>query len=204
MPDYPDNSDKYRSRSTLNGNVGAPAEEKKEDVVTPVVSKPAVVKKRGVFASFIKEDLSSVGRYILGDILMPALKKTVVDMICNGANKMFYGSAKQYTDYSDKSARTSIRAYNERTTMRRDPDSFYPYNDVIFPSAQEAEEARRRLRERIYRNGYVTVAYLYQLADWAYDPVARNYGWSNLDFAQIIPVKDGYWLKLPRAMEIIL
>lgn len=214
MDNYPNNSDAYRNRSTLNGTMPAPAGDQKaieeKEEVTPVVSAPAAVKKKTTKdkakSLLFKEDLTSVGHYVFHEILVPAFKKMFVSMISNGANMMIYGESRGYSDRDQdyRGSRSSYSDYYDRDyrTSRRPSAPTYSYDEIVFQSRGEAEEARRRMREHIQRKGKVSVAYMYQLAEWNYDYTAEYYGWRNLDYAEIVPVSAGYWLKLPRAVEL--
>lgn len=214
MDEYPNNSNAYRVQSTLNKPIEEPQEKEKE-VVTPVGTTPAIPKKKTAKdkakALLFKEDMKSVGRYIFRDILIPALKKTIVSMLTNGANMMVYGESGGYRgDDRDRQYRGSRASYQDyydrdedyRGRNRRIVTPTYAYDEVIFPTRGEAEEARRRMRDHINRKGAVSVAYMYALAGWSYDYTAEYYGWRNLDFAEIVPLSSGYYLKLPKAIEI--
>lgn len=215
MDNYPNNSNAYRNQSTLSSPLKEPEPEEKE-VITPVGDTPALAKKKTVkdkaASLFIKEDFRSVCRYVFRDILVPALKKTFVAMINNGTNMMVYGDGRgggydrdrdyrgsrtSYQDYYDRD-----RDYDYRGRTQRITTPTYAYDEVIFRSRGEAEEARRRMRDHINRKGAVSVAYMYALAGWSYDYTAEYYGWRNLDFAEIVPLSSGYYLKLPRAVEL--
>lgn len=214
MDEYPNNSNAYRAQSTLNKPLDSQNTEEKE-VVTPVGTTPAIAKKKTVGDKaktlFFKEDVKSVARYIFKDILVPALKKTFVAMVNNGTNMMVYGDQRGYDD-RDRNYRGSRTSYQDYYDRDRDYDyrgrnqrivtPTYAYDEVIFPSRGEAEEARRRMRDHIARKGVVSVAYMYALAGWSYDYTAEYYGWRNLDFAEIVPLSSGYYLKLPKAIEI--
>lgn len=214
MDEYPNNSNAYRAQSTLNKPLDSPKTEENE-VVTPVGTTPAIAKKKTVGdkakSLLFKEDVKSVARYIFKDILVPALKKTFVAMVNNGTNMMVYGDQRGYDD-RDRNYRGSRTSYQDYYDRDRDYDyrgrnqrivtPTYAYDEVIFPSRGEAEEARRRMRDHIARKGVVSVAYMYALAGWSYDYTAEYYGWRNLDFAEIVPLSSGYYLKLPKAIEI--
>lgn len=216
MDNYPNNSNAYRMQSTLNQPAGDNPQKEEKEVVTPVGTTPATPKKKTVkdkaASLFIKEDLKSVCRYVFRDILVPALKKTFVAMINNGTNMMVYGDGKGYADDRDRNYRGSRSSYQDYYDRDRDYDyrgrtqrmvaPTYSYDEVIFPSRGEAEEARRRMRDHINRKGVVSVAYMYALAGWSYDYTAEYYGWRNLDYAEIVPLSSGYYLKLPKAIEI--
>lgn len=219
MDEYPNNSNAYRVQSTLN----APTDEKKEEkeVVAPVSSSPAKVKKKTVkdkaASLFIKEDIKSVARYIFKDILVPAMKKTFVAMVNNGTNMMVYGDGRGYDDRdrNDRGSRYSYQDYYDRNrdydyrgsarSSRRAYDTPYDYDIPLFDSAGAATEALRRMRNHIYDYGRVSVSFLYGCAKWPTSYTTDQYGWTDLRDAEVIRDPSGdYWIKTPRPRVIDL
>ena len=54
----------------------------------------------------------------------------------------------------------------------------------------------------IGKYGFVTVSDMYDMADLPAPYTSQKYGWLNVNNADIIRVRDGYILKLPRAVPI--
>ena len=50
--------------------------------------------------------------------------------------------------------------------------------------------------------GVVRVADLYDLVGKTGDYTDNKYGWTNIRNAEIVRVREGYWIKMPRAMPI--
>ena len=50
--------------------------------------------------------------------------------------------------------------------------------------------------------GMVTVADMYDLAGLTPPYTAQRYGWFNIRTAEVIRGRDGYYLKMPKAMPI--
>jgi hypothetical protein len=51
--------------------------------------------------------------------------------------------------------------------------------------------------------GIVSVGDLYDLANITNDNYTLNkYGWTNLRDAKVVPTRDGYMIKLPRALPL--
>ena len=59
-----------------------------------------------------------------------------------------------------------------------------------------------RMDELIEKFKVASVADLYDLVGVSCDYTANNYGWTNLRNASVVRVRDGYLLKLPRALPL--
>lgn len=220
MDNYPNNSNAYRVQSTLNEPVKEEKPEEKE-VVTPVGTEPAKVKKKTVkdkaASIFIKEDIKSVCRYVFRDILVPAMKKTFVSMINNGTNMMVFGDSRGYDDRDRnyRGSRSSYQDYYDRDrdydyrgsarSSRRSYDSPYDYDIPVFNSAGAATETLRRMRNQIYDQGQVSVSFLYRCAEWPTSFTTDHYGWTDLRNAEVLrDPSGGYWISMPRPRVIEL
>lgn len=204
MEDYKPNSYKYKEQQKQEL-----IEERK---VQKVVSGPVKIKKKsGVtkFADvFISEDASNVKSYILMDVLVPAIKKAVSDIVKDGIDMILYGESGR----SKKSGVGSKVSYGSYYKNDRDRDGYrrsesrniYNYDEIIFNTRGEAEMVLDQLDEIIERYSFAKVADLYDLAGISMggNYTANNYGWTNLQSAKVIPVRDGYLIKLPRALPI--
>ena len=201
MEDYRPNSHKSKESSQV------PAERKKLDKV--VSGNVKVKKKSGVHKFtdvFISEDVSNVKSYILMDVLVPAIKKAVSDIITNGIDMILYGgnggsrkrtngSYVSYNNYSDR--KREDRSYNTTTTR-----TGYSYDEVLISSRGEAEEVLTRMDELIETYGIVSVADFYDLVGVSCDYTDNKYGWTNIRNAEVVRVRDGYKIKLPKALPL--
>lgn len=204
MAEYRSNSFRSKEEETSKN-----ADEKKvKKVITgKATTKPNEVRK--VTDLFVSEDISNVKEYLFIDILVPAIKKAVSDIITNGVDMILYGGSGSsnrsktsnyvsYRSYSDN----GIRRHDDRDTSRRNSNRF-DYEDIEFESRGDAELAREQMVELIDRYGFVTVADLYDMVDLKAPYTANSYGWTNIRSAEPIRVRGGkYILKLPKAMLI--
>lgn len=195
MEEYKPNSHKYKEEQK-----SAVPEKKVEKVISGTVKskKKSEIKK---FADiFISEDVTNVKSYILLDILVPAIKKAIsdtVDMILYGGT----GKSKSNTAAS----KISYRSYYD--SSRRDYSTVrtkigYSYDDIIFDNRGEAEDVLSRMDELVSTYGLVSVADLYDLVGITGNYTDNNYGWTDIRSACVIRVRDGYMLKLPKALPI--
>ena len=137
MEEYKTNSDKSR-------------QEQSEKKVEAVISGKAKTRKKGEMQKFadvfIAEDANDVKSYILLEVIVPAIKKAISDIVTTGIDMILYG------------------------------------------------EAGRTM---------VSVSDFYDLANVANDNYTMNrYGWTNIAGATAVRVRDGYILKLPRAIPL--
>ena len=199
----------YKPNSNLSKERAA--KEEKKEKLKPVVSGPVKTKKKsGVhkFADiFISEDVSSVKSYIIMDVLVPAVKKAISDIVTNGIDMILYGgngngrkttnaSYVSYNRFSSKDdrSRSSVSDARERNG--------YSYDDILFNTRGDAEDVLAQMDAAIDKYGVVTVADMYDLANLTGRYTDQRYGWTSLRSAEIVRVRDGYVIKLPKSMVI--
>ena len=201
MAEYPANSHRSKELSTESRS-----EERK---VQKVVSGKVTTKKnevRKLTDIFISEDARNVKSYIFMDVLVPAIKKAISDIVTDGIDMILYGGSGSgrktkpsnnvsYRNYYE-SPRNSMSSRNESQRSRFD------YDDIVFESRGEAELVREQMVDMIERYGFVTVADMYDMADLTSPYTSNKYGWTNIRSAEAVRVRDGYILKLPKAMPI--
>ena len=198
--EYKPNSHKFRE-----GQSEALTEKKIEKVVRgKVKTKP----KSGVSKIadiFISEDVSNVKSYIMMDVLVPAVKKAISDIVRDGIDMILYGESRGRRS-STTSSYVSYRDYSRSDDRDRFRDSRtrsgYNHDDIILESRGEAEEVLTRMDELIDTYGVVSVADLYDLIGKSCEYTDNKYGWTNIRNAEPIRVRDGYMLKLPKALPI--
>ena len=154
---------------------------------------------------FIAEDITSVKDYIVNDVLIPAAKKAISDIITNGIDMILYGEAKGRDRRRDGGSRVSYTKYYERDRDRdydrsRTRRSVYDYDDIILDTRGEAEDVLNRMDDLIDAYGMVSVADLYDLVGISGNYTDNKYGWTNLRNAEVRRTRDGYLLKLPKAL----
>lgn len=199
---YTPNSHKYKEEQKK-----AQAEGKKIEKVThgPVTTK----KKSSVHKIanvLISEDAGSVKSHILSDVLVPAIKNTILDIITDSANMIFGGSSNKRGNVpASKVSYGSFFGNNQRATnnTNRQPSrTAYSYDDLAFTHRADAMAVLDCLLEALDRYGQVTVADLYDAAGQSCEFTDHDYGWINLSTAYVDRTRDGYVIKLPRALPI--
>lgn len=193
-----------------NSHKSKAEENKPEKNIQKVVTGSVKTKKnegRKLLGMFISEDAGDVKSYVVMDVLIPAIKKAISDIVTDGIEMILYGE-KGRKSSARSSDRVSYRSYYSDSSRRdRDRDDYhssrrFDYDDIIFNSRGDAELVRERMVEVIDHYGFVTVADMYDMAELTAPYTASKYGWTNIRTAEVIRVRDGYILKLPKAMPI--
>lgn len=210
MTEYQSNS--HRSRELQKTESAAPAERKVQKVVSSGQAKTRDNKGRKLADIFISEDAANIKSYIFMDVLVPAIKKAISDIVTDGVSMLLYGGKGGRDSRSSSTPKVSYRNYyDDRRDDRRggySARSRFDYDDIEFPSRGDAEAALDQMIEMIDRYDFVTVADLYEMAGLEKECpfTANKYGWCDLRTlrsAEPVRVYGGkYILKLPKATPI--
>ena len=200
MENYPSNS--HASRQKQGNNT-------EERQIPKIGSGKAKTKKPSGISkftgAFISEDASNVKSYILSDVIIPAAKKLISDIVRDGIDMFLYGST---SGRSNKSSGSKISYTNFYDRDRR-PSSVsnpvrarFDYDVITFPSRGEAEAILDGMQEVIDRYTFVTIADMYDMAQLTAPYTSNKYGWTNISTAEVVRDRDGYIIKLPKASPI--
>ena len=197
MENYTPNSNKYKEEQKQ-----ANTERQKLD---KVIAGTAKAKKKSAARKFtdvfVAEDASNVKSYLISDVLIPAAKKLVSDIVRDGIDMLLYGGTGHRSDKS-RSSRVDYVSYSKNSDRRTSTTSRtrtgYNYDDVILDTRGEAEDVLTRMDELIDMYGVVSVADLYDLVGISGNYTDNKYGWTNIRNAEPVRVRDGYMLNLPR------
>jgi len=215
--DFPSNSESKRVVYTpkiRELNSSEPISEKK---VKKTIKGRAIRQKRSaienVGKTFFGEDTRNVASYILYDVLIPAAKNTIQEMISSGIEMLLFGETRSNSrGRSDKGR--SIVSYSsfykrgddrEETRHRRPIGGRDRFNldEIIFRSGSEAAEVLDGMCDLLEQYDQVTVGDYFDMAGvegatW----VHQKWGWENLSKAYCSPVRGGYMIVLPKAIEL--
>lgn len=204
--EFPSNSNKKKEMLEI-----------KEKNITQVVS-GKVIKKQRTFGqklteTFFGDDTRSVGDYILHDILVPAMKSTLSDMVGGGIEMLLFGerrSSGKSQLFRDRDR--SYVPYNRMSSRRDDIDdrryiskavrSRHDFDEIILETRGEAEDVLSHIVDIIDDYGVASVADYYDLLGVEGNFTDNKYGWTNVSDAYITRTRDGYSIRLPRPREI--
>lgn len=212
-------SEKFPGNTKTKKTVEEPAEEKRvQKVVTGKVKKQKKGLGKKVAETFLEDDSKSVASYVFFDILIPAAKELISDMVSGGVEMFLFGekrgrSASRNTTRQGSRSYTSYGNYykqNDRDERdrRRDRDisrpsrSMHNFDEIILETRGEAEDVLAHLVDLTIDYDQATVADFYDLVGVTSEYTDRRYGWTDLRDASISRVRGGYLINLPRTRPL--
>lgn len=184
----------------------APVPEKKVEKIVKGTVKSK--KKNGIDKlkdNFISEDAANIKTYVVMDVLIPAVKKAICDIVKNGVDMILYGESgrsnrrpSEYVSYDRRYLDRGDSRFYKADRARID----YSYDDIILETRGEAEDVLARMDELIEIYGMVSVADLYDLVGITGNYTDNKYGWTNIRNAEPVHVRDGYMLRLPKVTSL--
>ena len=201
--DYKPNSHKFREEQETS------VEKKKVGKVINGTAKTKTNEMRKFADIFISEDVKNVKSYVLMEVLVPTIKKAIVDIVTDGINMIFFGgtgsrkprtnaSYVSYNSYSDK--KDTYRPYESDR-----PKTAFSYDDIVIDNRGDADLVLDQMQALIDTYGMATIGDLYDLVGKSDDNYMKHrYGWTKVNFhnVKVERVRDGYLLKLPKALPI--
>ena len=173
--------------------------------VEKVISGTAKVKESGsrkLMDAFISEDAATAKSTIFLDVIVPAVKKLFVDIIETGLDVVLYGGSGRVKS-GPKTGKVSYNGYYNKPDTSRQRDYRSPvkgeYSDVLLETRGEADNVLFQLGELIDQYDVASIADLYDLVGLTANFTDQKYGWTDIRNAQIIRMREGYLLKLPKA-----
>lgn len=206
-----------REKTSLDTPVVAesPHMEKLELKGTVVVRKPSFLSR--LKDTFIAEDARDVGDYIVWDILIPTIKRTIRDIIVGAADRVFLGvgtssvpSSVYRVGSSTSSRRTDYTASNRLASKRpggtgprieqRTNTINFGLDNIIFDKYDDAASVLESLVDCLDRYGQVKVDDYFDLIGQSAPLTfpAQKWGWTSLSTACIVTTINGYFIKLPK------
>jgi hypothetical protein len=197
----PNNSDKAKREKS-----GKPDERKK---IKPVVTGKVVKQKKSVWRrlkeNILGDDTRSVADYMVHDVLIPAFKSTLSDMVGGGIEMLLFGERRRGNTYYRDRGRTYV-SYNNyfRDDRDRDRRSFsrsararHDFDDIVFETRAEAEKVLANLVDLTIEYNRASVMDFYELCNIDTNYTDDAYGWTNLREAYTDRVRNGYIICLP-------
>lgn len=191
------------------------SKEKKEVVETKKIIKGRVRQRKKPVGSRVKdaiisEDGVEVRDHLIGDILIPALKDTIINLVSDGINMLLWGdtnggrssrrdsnrSRVSYESYYDRSNRYERQGRYSHASRRRSVD------DVIFDSREEAEDVLDAMIEYLDNYDQVAVGHFYDFVGIGTNPSDFRCGWDNLARSKVDRVRDGYVIRFPTILAL--
>lgn len=205
--EFPGNSRRLKKQET---SISESKQPKKLDKVTS-----GTRRKKGLLdrfsETFFGDDAKSVADYVLWDVLIPAAKNTISEMVSTGIEMLLFGETKSrrglnrdkdrsYVSY-DRMYRDRERERPERRPASRRERLAQEFDDIVIDSKSQAEEVLSLLVDQIEDYGQATVGDFYDLVDITPEFTDNKWGWddrNNLSRAYVERVREGYIIVLPK------
>lgn len=191
--DYPSNSDKSK--------------EKVERVTKGAVSQKKKSPGRIFSETFLAGDAQDVGNYIFFDVLLPAAKSTLSDIVSMGIERLLYGGQPAPRGSSRGRTTTSRVNYNGIFDQQRNPPMSSRHRpiqgrqdirDIILSDRSDAEGVLAGLSDLMRKYGAASVGDFYELVGMSSTYVDCQHGWTDISTATITRLRNGgYSINLP-------
>ncbi len=165
-----------------------------------------------VASSFFKDDAHNIWEYLVFDVLIPAAKNAVSDLVSTGINMLLFGENRAPSGVK----RTGDRSYVNYNNYYRssysppfDEDRYYrpqrstkresrKFDQVEVPSRKEAEDILNTMVDRTIMYGMASVADLYDLSGVPSVYTDNDWGWDSVEGSRIERSRNGYIIRMPQ------
>ena len=195
-----------------------PPREKLESVVkkgTVIQKKPNIFKRTA--RSMVADDVQNVGDFVVTDILVPALRNLLYDVIVGGAGRTIFGTAAArrpgmnpglfgtaqnlktaYHNASNPAASTAPAPQG----MSKQAQARFDFSEISLTDHSEALYIIELLKQRVGEYGTASVADLYDLLGHTGAFTDQNWGWTDLTNARVHQNRNGFVLDLPHPVPL--
>jgi|SRR6478735_3325207 len=207
----PGNSHKDREIVPATTPTREPVEQIVQGKVT--VKKPNFFKRMG--RSMVADDVGNVGDFVVSDVLAPAMRNLLYDVIVKGAGRTIFGANQMYRGGRSMGGPSAGPVSSLKTAYHRVSQEEVPgrvvsqssaarhdFSEIVLEDRAEALEVLEYLIARLEMYKSVTVGDFYDAIGTTGGFVDRNWGWTNLASADIRQTRDGYVFDLPRAINL--
>lgn len=167
--------------------------------------------------NFAGDDARTVGNVLLFDVVIPATKNLIFDLVREGAQRLLFGGSRptQSTIVGSVlgSARTSYSSFSKAAApgptaaptsgMTAQQRAMHDFSGVILPTREHGLQVIDVLSGLIDDYGAATVNDFYSCIGETPQFTAVKYGWKSLSTAQVRHVgREGYLLEMPKPIVL--
>lgn len=175
--------------------------------------------------SFVKEDVKDIRDYVVFDVIIPSIRKSIFDTIVGAASQVFgisvprgsfgYSSDNRYNGGGSRLT-PHERQYRDYTSIQREGIGGYSGNQLVrynrfyaedypFTYKEDADATLEQMMDICDTYGWVSVAKFFEIADpdgtiTGKNPYTNNnYGWNDLNGVTVKFDGSGYVINFPPA-----
>lgn len=154
--------------------------------------------------TFFGGTAKDAAKSVVNDVLVPALKQTLYDMISTGFQRLLFGNTVSNgrpvigrPSYSNRYNYNAAYRSNTRQ-MSKAARGAHDFNTIVFKTRAEAEDILSRMYTAINEYGQTTVADFYQMSGVSTTPQDFDWGWTDVRRSRIISTQDGWIIDFPQ------
>jgi len=170
---------------------------------------------RKISETFLADDAHNVFSYIMREVLIPAAKTTISDLVNTAIDRMLFGGDASTVRRRHRTGRGGHVSYGSMFPTQRDPREFaeparrsvarrvrQSFEDIVLETRDEAQEVMENLLELIDTYEAASLADFYGMVGIPTTFIDVKYGWETLANSSIVRVTDGWVLNLPRPIQL--
>lgn len=207
-------NDEFPANTKFGAKPTRAVEKKVDRVVQGEVVRRKKPLGRRFLDTFVEGEAKGVWHYVISNVIVPAVKDVVSDVVSQGIERMLYGDrggssrrgasrptyTTPYTSYN-KPGGTPPWKREERPVSHR-ARATHNFDEIILEERQEAEDVIEHMYELIERYQQVTVSDLYDLVGIASAFTDERWGWTDLSEAGVTRSRGAYLLDLPKPIPL--
>ena len=161
-----------------------------------------VTQRQSLAQRVLASDPSDIRSQVLTSVIVPAIKEMVRKGFMTVLDLALYGSVRN--DTGTRKAGNMRTPYNsmydrtDRRAIRPSARAAFNFDDVIFEDREDAQAVLDVLVDDTYEYGMASVAEFYELSGLPTNHTDNKWGWEELNGANVMLVRDGYILNLPK------
>jgi hypothetical protein len=175
-----------------------------------VKKKPAAKRLR---ESLGLEETRTVGDYLVWDVLLPAAKEMVADLVKKGIDVFLYGgtssapssrkNGRGHVSYEGYYSSKRNGDYKSERRVRAGSRYAMDFREFVFEDRRDAEMVLSELCEIIDTYGFAKLSDFYSLVGESERTFTdHGYGWDALGSASVERTRDGWILDMPRPIPL--
>lgn len=166
---------------------------------------PKKSKVKEVSETFFGGTAKEAAMSVVTDVLVPALKQTIYDMISTGFQRLLFGDTvangrpiMASPSYSRTNYNSRYRATTQRPTIPA--RNGHDFNRIVFDTRADAESVLSYMYDSINETGIVSLADFYIKANEYNNskvpttPQDYNFGWTDVRRSRILTTETGYYI----------
>jgi hypothetical protein len=196
----------------------APDDKKLEKVITNEVIRRKQPLTKRLAQTFFGGSAKSAAQYVMMEVLLPAAKDAVADAFSQGVERIIFGETRSasrrggfrgvnlvpnnFTAYNRITSPSGVAPYQPNNTLSPQARAHHNFDEIILATRPEALAVITRLQGLITTYGSCTVADMYAIMEITSEYTDNKYGWTSLQGADIVRIREGYLLDLPRPVQL--